>query len=298
MEELQALNYQGGAIQAHDCRTKNIAVSEDGKAVAEAEYWAEYYEHPDFSYEWNNGYLEEIPVSDHKNLKMYAWFATLADVYLQQHPVAEKTITGFGFRLALPGGTKVRKPDMAFVLNSNSAALEDDDRSFSGTFDLCVELISDAAKEDIERDTKEKKEEYETAGIREYFILDFSGTHMAFYRRNKRGQYTKIRRIGGDVIRSQVLPGFQFRISDLKHRRPSLEEMAEDEVYQEFVMPYYRKERERADKAEKLLALERQAKEQEKQRADEAEKRAERLAAMLREAGISFDEEQRRSPKS
>jgi hypothetical protein len=154
-----------------------------------------------------------------------------------------------------------------------------------------VELISDATKEDIERDTKEKKEEYETAGIREYFILDFSGTHMAFYRRNKKGQYAKIRRIGGDVIRSQVLPGFQFRVSDLKDRRPSLEEMAEDDVYQEFVLPYYRKERERADQAEKMLAMEREAKEQEKQRADVAERRADRLAAMLREAGLTFDEE-------
>jgi Uma2 family endonuclease len=290
MEELQALNYQGGAVQTHGSRITDIPVSEDGKAVSEAEYWADYYEHPDFSYEWNNGYLEEIPVSDHKNLKMYAWFATLADVYLQEHPVAEKTITDFGFRLALPGGTKVRKPDMAFVLNSNSAVLEDDDRSFSGTFDLCVELISDATEADIERDTKEKKEEYETAGIREYFILDFSETHMAFYRRNKKGQYAKIRRINGDVIRSQVLPGFQFRISDLK-RRPSLEEMSHDDVYQEFVLPYYRKERERADQAEKMLAMEREAKEQEKQRADVAERRADRLAAMLREAGITFDEE-------
>jgi Uma2 family endonuclease len=109
-----------------------------------------------------------------------------------------------------------------------------------------VELISDATEKDIARDTKDKKNEYEAVGIKEYFILDSSGAHMAFYRRNKKGQYAKIRRINGDVIRSQVLPGFQFRISDLK-RRPSLEEMSHDDVYQEFVLPYYRKERERAD---------------------------------------------------
>jgi hypothetical protein len=40
-----------------------------------------------------------------------------------------------------------------------------------------------------------------------------------------------------------------------------------------------------------MLAMEREAKEQEKQRADVAERRADRLAAMLREAGITFDEE-------
>ena len=34
-------------------------VSETGKRVSEETYWKEYYEHPDFNYEWNNGFLEE-----------------------------------------------------------------------------------------------------------------------------------------------------------------------------------------------------------------------------------------------
>jgi hypothetical protein len=291
MEELQALNYQGGAVQTRGSRIADIPVSEDGKAVSEEEYWAYYYEHPDFSYEWNNGYLEEIPVSDYDNQDMYAWFVKLAEVYLEYRPVAKRTIMDFGFRLALPGKTKVRKPDMAFVLKSGSVVPEGKDRSFSGTFDLCVELISDATEKDIARDTKDKKNEYEAVGIKEYFILDSSGAHMAFYRRNRKGQYAKIRRINGDIIRSQVLPGFQFRISDLKHRRPSLEEMAEDDVYQEFVLPYYRKERERADKAEKRAEKAEKQLTSERRIREQAEKRAERLAVMLREAGIAFDEE-------
>ncbi|MCP4109136.1 MAG: hypothetical protein GY749_27005, partial [Desulfobacteraceae bacterium] len=44
---------------------EEFPVSEDGLAVSEDEYWEKYYEHPDFSYEWNNGYLEERPVSDY-----------------------------------------------------------------------------------------------------------------------------------------------------------------------------------------------------------------------------------------
>jgi hypothetical protein len=59
--------------------------------------------------------------------------------------------------------------------------------------------------------------------------------------------------------------------------------MAEDGVYQEFVLPYYRKTLQE-------LALERRAREQAEKRAEDERKRAERLASMLREAGITFDE--------
>jgi hypothetical protein len=53
------------------------------------------------------------------------------------------------------------------------------------------------------------------------------------------------------------LPGFQFRIADL-YRQPSLIEMAEDPLYSDFILPEYLAEK----------------------------RRAERLAAKLRELGI------------
>ena len=68
-------------------------------------------------------------------------------------------------------------------------------------------------------------------------------------------------------MRSDVLPGFQFRITDL-HRQPSLIEMAEDPLYQDFVLPEYR--------AQKV-------------RAQQAEERAERLAAKLRVLGLEAE---------
>jgi len=63
-------------ITAHDqtgnlnYQTYDAPRSEDGKRVSESLYWEKYYEHPDFSYEWNRGYLEEKPVSDLMNVKM------------------------------------------------------------------------------------------------------------------------------------------------------------------------------------------------------------------------------------
>ena len=105
---------------------------------------------------------------------------------------------------------------------------------------------------------------------------------------NQWGLYEEIKPIDGDIIVSQVLPGFQFRISDL-YRQPPLSELVEDEVYQGYVMLKYQaekaekeRERARAERAELQLIVERQEKEKERQRAEEAEKEIQRLMALLR----------------
>ncbi len=41
--------------------------SADGLRVSEAEYWQTYYHDPDFTYEWNNGILEEKPMADYQS---------------------------------------------------------------------------------------------------------------------------------------------------------------------------------------------------------------------------------------
>jgi len=68
-----------------------------------------------------------------------------------------------------------------------------------------------------------------------------------------------------------VLPGFQFRISDL-YLMPQQEMMAEAPVYRHFVMLKLQAEMQRAEAAEERMLAERD--------------RAERYAALLRNLGI------------
>ncbi|MCE7987880.1 MAG: hypothetical protein DYG89_42490 [Caldilinea sp. CFX5] len=76
------------------------------------------------------------------------------------------------------------------------------------------------------------------------------------------------------MIRSNVLPGFQFRLRDLQ-RLPLFEELAKDEVYY-YVMPAYQ------------AALDRI--QQEQQRAEQEKQRAERYAQQLLALGIKVDD--------
>jgi Uma2 family endonuclease len=256
--------------------------SEDGLHVSEEEYWEKYYEHPDFSYEWNNGVLEVKPMAEVIDALLYRWFYLLLSSYLDAYPIATMLNLEIGFRLALSKKVTIRKPDLFVVRKDNPTPVREHDRTFQGICDLCIEFVSDSTRKEIERDTKVKKQEYAGVKVPEYFILDADGRHTAFYRLKGVDQYETIDAGDEGVIRSQVLPGFQFRTADL-YRRPSLIELVKDDVYRGYVLLEYQQERLRAEQ-------ERTRAEQERTRAEQEHARAERLAAKLRKLGIDEEE--------
>ncbi len=255
-------------------------VSENGRYVSEEEYWKKYYSHPDFNYEWKNGYLEEKPMADFQSSLMYRWFLSILECYFSTYPLGKTVNLDIGFRLAFPGGISIRKPDLAVVLNDNPVMLNLADCNFEGIFDMCIESLSYSATDEIKRDTVEKKKEYQGAGVREYCILDARGKETAFYRLNTKGKYVKIKPGKNGIVRSRVLPGFQFAISDL-YTQPSLEQLSADKVYGHYVLPFYQKARQRAES-------ERQRAEQEKQRAEQAEKRFLETARNMLKNGLDI----------
>jgi len=255
--ELYALDYNN---------TQSIRSISSPPWVSEAEYWDKYYNAPDITYEWNNGYLEEKAVSTQATYLTHEWFSELLNHFLRTQAIAQTTGLEMGFRLVLPHKLEIRRPDLGIVLLKNPVPLLLDDRSYKGTFDLCVEAISDSSKEDIKRDTVSKKWAYAKGGVKEYYILDGHDRYLEFYRLNDYGVYMPIEPMTGGIIQSQVLPGFQFRREDL-FTKPSPDDMVDDPIYQGFVLPGYSEEKRARQKAE--------------QRALEAEAENARLMALL-----------------
>jgi Uma2 family endonuclease len=245
--------------------------------IPEALYWEHYYDYPDINYEWNNGQLEVVPVADYAKYMMYLLFIDVLRDFLHVQPIARIIGLEVGFRLALPTKVTIRKPALGVVLNSNPMALGDHDRSYRGIFDLCVESLSDSSQSEIDRDTTTKRDEYAAAGVKEYYVLDERGIETQFYQLTRQGVYQSMPRPGG-VIRSQVLPGFQFRVQDL-YAKPTAQQLVQDPVYNSFISPLYRAERQRAEQAEARA-------EEERQRAEEERQRAEHYASLLRAAGL------------
>lgn len=274
-----------------------------GLRVSEEEYWTTYYGVSDYVYEWNNGILEEKPVSDYATFKVYKWLFLLVEAYLMSHPIGRLVALETGVRMILGDRVSIRKPDFFVIRNDNPALYRDNDRRFIGVADLCVEAISDSSRAEIERDTKTKRHEYALAGVREYFMLDAKARHLAFFRRTSLGNYEPILAGADGLVRSEVLPGLQFRVSDL-FDQPSLPEMSEDEVYRQFVLPEYgtamlqaKEAHLRAEEAETSAEQERSRAEeaetraeQERSRAEQEHSRAERLAAKLSALGVGEHE--------
>jgi len=273
---------------------KEGMVSEDGRYVSEEEYWEKYYSHLDFNYEWKDGYLEEKPMADFQSSLMYRWFLSILECYFSTYPLGKTVNLDIGFRLAFPGGISIRKPDMAVVLNDNPAMLNLTDCNFEGIFDMCIESLSYSAAGEIKRDTVEKKKEYQGAGVREYCILDARGEETAFYRLNAKGKYVKIKPGKSGIVRSRVLPGFQFAISDL-YTQPSPEQLSADKIYGHYVLPFYQKarqqaksEKKRAEQAEMKAQSEKMRAESEKHRAEDAEKRFLETARNMLKNGLDI----------
>ncbi len=211
------------------------SLSQDGRHCTEEEYWRIWYHEREFRYEWNDGRLEEKPVSDYETLQVYHWFLFLLDHFLSTRPVAWPAVPDMGFRLALPTGTVIRRPDLALVLRDNPQPILPRDESYRGRYDLCIEVLSDRDRAGIERDTVTKKSEYAAAGVAEYYILHPRARHQAFYTLTDAGVYVPIAPVDG-VICSRVLSGFRFRPADLG-RRPAHATLRGDPVYAGFVLP-------------------------------------------------------------
>jgi hypothetical protein len=249
------------------------APADHAEWVSETDYWCHYYADADRPYEWNNGRLEEKPVSDQGTYLVYLWFVELLRHYLREHPLGQLAALEMGFRLALPDRTVIRRPDLGLVLAANPAPLLPLDRSYHGIFDLCVEALSDQDRASITRDLVTKKAEYAAAGVPEYYILHRTDGQLGFFGLSPSGVYQAIAPVDG-VIQSRVLPGFQFRIDDLK-RQPEPDRMLDDPVYP-FVLPGWREADRRAAAAEATAAA---AAERAAAEAERAELEAERAAA-------------------
>lgn len=83
----------------------------------------------------------------------------------------------YQMKMSLADGIKGREPDIFFVGTDNFDRVRE--QFFDGAADLVIEVVS---PESLVRDTQEKFEEYETAGVKEYWIIDYNRRTADFLR--------------------------------------------------------------------------------------------------------------------
>lgn len=168
--------------------------------------------HMDASAEWREGkVIPMAPVTEEHNDKVF-FVATLLRLYTES--TGEGVVKQENFVMKLPTLDVARSPDVLVVTTTNLDHLKP--TYLDGPADLVVELVS---MESTARDYGEKMQEYEQAGVQEYWIIDPIRRKVSFYVRGADGVFHDHAPTDG-VYQSMVLPRLRFPI-DLLFQTPS-----------------------------------------------------------------------------
>lgn len=108
-----------------------------------------------------------------------------------------------GFPMYISDDQPAREPDILVVLNENRARIKQN--RLEGPADVAVEIVS---PESSRRDRGDKLDEYETAGVREYWLFDPLRWEAVIYELGDEGRYHPRSLDEHGRITSAVLAGF------------------------------------------------------------------------------------------
>lgn len=151
-------------------------------------------------------YMASPESIDHNRLVV--WLGMMLDYYAEHRDWGTVTINKVAYRLT---PTTAPEPDLAFVKKERLGILRGG--YVDGAPDLAVEFVS---PESVDRDYQLKRAAYESAGVSEYWIIDFD-ERRAFFLVNSPKGFTEAP-VHDHIYESSVLPGFKLDIRWLWQR--------------------------------------------------------------------------------
>jgi Uma2 family endonuclease len=134
---------------------------------------------------------------------LFSWLFNLLGIYVQHNDLGAIVGSRTAFKLS---DTNSPEPDIAFVRKSRLGLAQSN--HFPGGPDLAVEIVS---PDSVTRDYRMKRELYEQAGVREYWIVDEPKGKVTLLRLDAGGKFREVRPRKG-VLTSRAVPGFWLRL--------------------------------------------------------------------------------------
>ncbi len=164
-----------------------------------------------FVYELARGYIVVSEVPSYAHGLRVAFIRSCMGHYQVEHPEALHAILdGMECKLIIPDWDSERHPDIAVYLTAPAGRKH-------GAFwrnwvpDLVVEVVSDSSRD---RDYTEKRDEYWSLGVKEYWIVDSKLERVLVLKRGK-SQWTEKMLGVGDTCETRLLPGFKLLCRDV-----------------------------------------------------------------------------------
>lgn len=162
--------------------------------------------------EWINGRVVVYFSGTTKHQQIIGYLNCIVGFYLEKYNLGRLFVAPYAMKLSIL--RRGREPDLLFVSREREHLITK--TYLDGVADLAIEIVS---PESIERDSVQKFAEYEAAGIREYWLIDYTNQIATFYQLDEKGQYQAAETTDG-IFRSAVLPGFFIREPWLWQERP------------------------------------------------------------------------------
>lgn len=127
--------------------------------------------------------IENMSVTQRHDL-LVGFLRTILSFYIDTKRLGRICGEPYQMKMVLEDKTIGREPDLFFVKTASLDRIGE--QFFDGAADLVIEVIS---PESVIRDTQDKFEEYEKAGVSEYWIVDPNRRTALFYGFDNDGKY-------------------------------------------------------------------------------------------------------------
>lgn len=179
--------------------TEDAAPTLEAESLTFEEFMARYEGQP---YEWHAGKVVKKVSNNKVHQLILGFLYRLIVNYLELKELGEVFLDGYSMYVSdtLPA----RQPDLMVILSDRLENAKH--QRFEGAADIAVEVVSPAS---AAVDRGEKLEEYEQAGVREYWLIDPIREEAVIYALHEDGHYRRAP-LEGEKLVSTLLPGFRL----------------------------------------------------------------------------------------
>lgn len=157
-----------------------------------------------YVYELARGYIVVSEVPNFAHMRQASLIRKRLDVYDDANPgIVYEILVSMESKLLIPDWESERHPDIAVYLTAPKGRK---DRTMWRTWvpELVIEVVSESSRD---RDYTEKRDEYWTLGVKEYWIVDAKLQQVLALRRG-RARWTEKTLGPADTCETKLLPGF------------------------------------------------------------------------------------------